>query len=57
MKSDLNKNEIDWINVYSNTLTSTIDSKLRNFQYTYLIRIFATNDLLLNYNLKNIKYR
>ena len=51
-KSDLNNNEIDWINVYSNTFISTIDSKLRNFQYKYLMRIIATNDVLLKYNLK-----
>ena len=49
---DLNKNEIDWENVYNNTFISTIDSKLRNFQYKYLIRIIATNDMLLKYKLK-----
>ena len=31
---------------------STIDSKLRNFQYKYLMRLVTTNKLLLKYKLK-----
>ena len=51
-KLDLNKNEIDWKTVYNNTFISTIDSKLRNFQYKYLMRIIATNDMLLKFKIK-----
>ena len=31
-KIDINKTEINWNDIYSNTFISTIDSKLRNFQ-------------------------
>ena len=49
---DIDKGDINWKNIYSNTLLSTIDSKLRNFQYKYLMRLVTTNKLLLKYILK-----
>ena len=38
---------------YNSIFTTTIDSKLRNFQYKYLMRIVTTNKLLLKYKIKN----
>ena len=35
------------------TFISTIDSKLRHFQYKFLMRIIPTNVLLLKYKIKN----
>ena len=50
---DIDKIDINWKNIYNNTFLSSIDSKLRNFQYKYLMRIVTTNKLLLKYKLKN----
>ena len=52
-KHDINKTEINWKNIYNNTFITTIDSKLRNFQYKYLMRIIPTNDVLLKYKKNN----
>ena len=37
---------LDWKHIYRSTFTSTIDSKLRSFQYKYLMRIVPTNEYL-----------
>ena len=52
-KLDLNKNEINWKQIYNNTFIQTIDSNLRNFQYKFLMRIIPTNDVLLKYKIKS----
>ena len=36
---DIDKIDINWKEIYNNTFLSSIDSKLRNFQYKYLFRI------------------
>ena len=45
-KQDVNNDDIKWNNIYSDTFISTIDSKRRNFQDKFLMRIISTNVLL-----------
>ena len=52
-KVDINKTNINWKNIYSKTFISTVDSKLRNFQYKLLMRIIPTNVLLFKYKIKS----
>ena len=52
-KVDINKTDINWKNIYSNTFISTTDLQLRNFQYKFLMRIIPTNVLFLKYKIKN----
>ena len=51
--TELNKQDINWKKVYTNTFSSTIDNELRNFQYKYLTRIVPTNKTLFKYGIKN----
>ena len=44
---------LKWDTIYSNVFTSTIDTKLRNFQYKYLFRIIPTNKRLFTQNIAN----
>ena len=44
---------LKWDTIYLNTHTSTIDSKLKNFQYKYLFRIIPTNKRLFLQNIVN----
>ena len=44
---------LNWDTIYSNIFTSTIDTKLRNFQYKYLFRIIPTNKRLFTQNIAN----
>ena len=39
--------EINWMSVHNLAFNSTIDTKLRNFQYKFLMRIIPTNKFLL----------
>ena len=45
--------EIDWKMVYKNIYNSTIDIKLRNFQYKFVNRIIPTNKSLMKFNIRN----
>ena len=49
----LEKENIQWDKIYSNIYTSTIDIKLRNFQYKYLFRIVPTNKRLFKQNISS----
>lgn len=44
---------LKWNTIYSNVFASTIDTKLRNFQYKYLFRIIPTNKRLFTQNIAN----
>ena len=46
-------NNLPWDIIYNNIYTSTIDIKLRNFQYKYLFRIIPTNKRLFKQNIAN----
>ena len=52
-KLNVDKTEINWKLIYSNTFIQTIDSKLRNFQYNFLMRIVPKYDLVLKYKIKS----
>ena len=42
---------LNWNQIYTMSLKCTIDQKLRNFQYKFLMQIVRTNDFLLKCNL------
>ena len=42
---------VNWKKVYTLPIKSTIDSRLRNFQYKYLLRIIPTNKSLYKFKL------
>ena len=44
--------DLDWKRIYQIIYKTTIDVKLRNFQYKFLFRIIATNKRLFKYGLK-----
>ena len=46
-------NNLPWDIIYNNIYTSTIDIKLRNFQYKYIYRIVPTNKRLFKQNIAN----
>ena len=46
-------NNIEWKNVFKTPHTTTVDSKLRNFQYKYIMRIVRTNKDLFKFKLVN----
>ena len=43
--------DLKWETIYTNIFTSTIDVKLRNFQYKYIFRIIPTNKRLFIQNI------
>ena len=43
--------QFDWKNIYMMPFKSTIDTKLREFQYKYIMRIIPTNKFLFKCNL------
>ena len=43
---------LNWNKIHSLPFSCTIDSKLRNFQYKYIMRIIPTNKLLLKFKIK-----
>ena len=45
--------DLKWDIIYSNTFSSSIDVKLRNFQYKYIFRIVPTNKRLFLQNIVN----
>ena len=49
----LNKHDIDWKKIFKLTFESTIDTRLRNFNYKYLMRIVRTNKDLFKFSLAN----
>ena len=51
-KTELEDPEIDWKRVYQTIFRTTIDTKLRNFQYKYIMRIIPTNKMLMKYKIK-----
>jgi hypothetical protein len=44
---------LNWNKIHSLPFISTIDAKLRNFQYKYIMRIIPTNKLLLKFKIKS----
>ena len=46
-EQSLENSNIEWNKVYTISFYCTIDQKLRNFQYKYLMQIVRTNDFLL----------
>ena len=51
--SHFENENLRWDQIYSNNFTSTIDTKLRIFQYKYLFRIIPTNKRLFKQNIVN----
>ena len=49
--SSFENETLKWDTIYLNINTSTIDTKLRNFQYKYLFRIIPTNKRLFLQNI------
>ena len=47
---------IKWKQVYTMPFITTIDTRLRNFQYKYINRIIPTNKYLMKCKLKLIRY-
>ncbi len=47
----IEEKDLEWKNIYLVGIKSTIDQKLRTFQYKYLMRIIRTNDTLFKFNL------
>lgn len=45
------EDSLNWSLIYTNTLRTTHDIKLQNFQYKYLLRIIPTNKFLLKCNI------
>lgn len=45
-ENEFDDKNINWKNVYTHYFKNTISSKLRNFQYKFLMKIVATNDYL-----------
>jgi hypothetical protein len=52
-KTELDETEIHWKKVYQTIFKTTIDTKLRNFQYKYTMRIIPTNKKLMKYKIKS----
>ena len=46
-------NNLNWKNIHSLPFKSTIDTKLRSFQYKYIMRILPTNQFLSKCNIIN----
>ena len=44
-------NNLNWQNIHSLPFKSTIDTKLRSFQYKYIMRILPTNKFLTKCNI------
>ena len=53
MSSYFENATLEWDKIYLNTYSSSIDIKLRNFQYKYLFRIIPTNKRLFTQNIAN----
>ncbi len=49
---ELSKEDIEWKGIFSLSYKSTISTKLRAFQYKYLMRIIPNNDYLFKCKLK-----
>ena len=49
----LNNSDIKWTLVYIQTFKSTIDTRIRNFQYKYIMRIIPTNKYLFKMKISN----
>lgn len=49
----ISNSTFNWTTIYSNTFTSTIDTKLRNFQFKFLHRAIPTNKLLMKQHIVN----
>ena len=47
----LKNQDLNWKKIYTNVISSTIDIKLRNFQYKFIHRITPTNKLLFKQNI------
>ena len=47
------EDDLNWSEIHSLPFNSTIDSKLRNVQYKYIMRIIPTNKLLLKFKIKS----
>jgi exonuclease III len=47
----MEEDSFEWKSIYVLSFKSTIDQKLRTFQYKYLMRIIRTNDFLLKCNM------
>ena len=48
-------NDIDWKNVHILPFRSLINTKLRSFQYKYIMRIIPNNDFLYKCNISNTR--
>ena len=49
----LNDIQLDWKNIYLTPIRATIDTKLRDFQYKFIMRIIPTNTYLFKCKISN----
>jgi hypothetical protein len=50
---EFENNNLEWNNIFNSYISSTLDIKLRNFQYKYIYRITSTNKRLFKQNIVN----